>query len=314
MAPARRNKKKGNKALKKTTKKGAYRKGAKMAMAIRRNPFVENKTRILSEIWQMNGHDMDPATGFANPTLYWPLIQGVGGSPVYSSGVFSVLPLHNYTTMFQTGRLNTEQSNRMSGTNIFAKYLNVKGKIRWPSQDDQASTPQSLQLVWGWTAPANFTTNTTPDLSALTPQQLTAHIIEQLGEYFNSPVDELQFQQKRNNNIRIAGKRWLKPRTTGQISQTASVYHDVVDGATGVGVKPDTKFSCSFKIMKKTHYDAGGQVNYAGTAEVDQAYNLNDHPIPFVVLYQPEEGNLYPGDADKRPAVAYNSALYYTDS
>jgi len=133
--------------LKKTSKKGAYKKGAVKQFAKRQNPFVENKTRILSEIWQMNAHDIDPATGMIDPINGgegWPLMAGVAGNPIYSSGIFNILPLHNYTTMFQAGRLNTDNSNRMSGNNIFAKYLNVKGKVIWPNGDNISRLPQSL--------------------------------------------------------------------------------------------------------------------------------------------------------------------------
>lgn len=312
------SKKKANpKNLKKTTKKGAYKKGAVNQMAKRRNPMVEQKTRVLSEIWQMNAHDADPGTGFIDPINNgsgWPLMNGVAGSPVYSSGIFNILPLHNYTTMFQAGRLNTEQSNRMQGTNIFAKYLNVKGKIIWPVGDDISRLPQSVQLIWGWTCPANLTNHTVPALGAAMPQNLTAHIVEQIGEYFNSTVDEFAFKPKRNNNLRILGKRWLKPRQGDQYTAVPNA-HTTTTGTDKIsGTLPDTKFNLSFKIFKKTHYDAGGLLSYAGTAEQDQCYNLNDHQIPFVCLYQPQEGTLYPGDPDKRPNVAYNSILYFTDS
>tara|TARA_B100000519_G_scaffold174193_1_gene161966 strand:- start:339 stop:1331 length:993 start_codon:yes stop_codon:yes gene_type:complete len=305
------------KNLKKTTKKGAYKKGAVKQMAKRRNPMVEQKTRVLSEIWQMNGYDADPGSGLIDPInngAGWPLINGFAGSPIYSSGVFSLLPLHNYTTMFQAGRLNTEQSNRMQGNNIFAKYLNVKGKVIWPVGDDISRLPQSLQLIWGYTCPANFTSSTVPAVGGLMPQNLTAHIVEQLGEYFNSKVDEFSFIPKRNNNLRILGKRWLKPRQGDQYTAVPNA-HTTTTGTDKIsGTLPDTKFNVSFKIFKKTHYDAGGNLSYAGTADQDQCYNLNDHPIPFVVAYQPNENVLSPMDPDKRPNIAYNSILYYTDS
>lgn len=305
------------KNLKKTTKKGAYRKGAVKQMAKRRNPMVEQKTRVLSEIWQMNGHDADPTTGLIDPINNgngWPLIQGIGNSPVYTSGVFSLLPLHNYTCMFQAGRLNTDNSNRMQGNNIFAKYLNVKGKVIWPAGDDISRQPQSLQMIWGWTCPSNFTTLTTPNVSAALPQNLTAHIVEQVAEYMNAKVDEFSFIPKRNNNLRILGKRWIKPRQGDQYTAVPNA-HTTTTGTDKIsGTLPDTRFNISFKIFKKTHYDAGGNINYVGTTDQDQCYNLNDHQVPFVVFYQPNESTLYPGDADKRPSVAYNSILYYTDS
>lgn len=303
--------------MRRTSKKGAYKKSKVQAMATRRNPMVENKTRVLSEIWQMNGHDADPATGLIDPINGgegWALQAGVAGSPIYSSGIFSILPLHNYTTQFQSGRLNTDNSDRIVGTNIFAKYLNVKGKVRWPIGDNISRLPQSLQLIWGYTSPANYTSNTVPNVAAVVPQQLTAHIVEQIGEYFNAQVDEFSFIPKRNNNLTILGKRWIKPKQGNQYTAPPGHLPATIGNDRVEGTLPDTKFNVSFKIMKKSHFDAGGNISYAGTADQDQCYNLNDHQIPFVCFYQPDESTLGGPDPDKRPKVAYNSILYFTDS
>lgn len=303
--------------MKRTTKKGAYKKSNVKAMAVRRNPMVENKTRVLSEIWQMNGHDADPNTGLIDPINGgegWPLQAGVAGSPLTSTGIFSVLPLHNITTMFQSGRLNTDNSNRMVGNNIFAKYLNVKGKIRWPNGDNISRLPQSLQLIWGYTCASNYTSATNPQLGALLPQNTTAHIVAQIGEYFNSQVDEFSFIPKRNNNLTILGKRWIKPRQGKQYTAVPGHTRTVTGVPLVEGTLPDTSFNVSFKIFKKLHYDAGGNIAYAGSMDQDQCYQLNDHRIPFVCFYQPDEATLGGPDVDKRPNVAYNSILYYTDS
>lgn len=305
------------KNMKRTSKKGAYKKSKVKALSIRRNPMVENKTRVLSEIWQMNGHDADPATGLIDPINGgegWPLMAAFAGSPISSTGQFNLLPLHNITTMFQAGRLNTEQSNRLQGVNLFAKYLNVKGQIIWPQGDEISRTPQSLEMIWGWTCPVNATSTSVPALGAQVPQNVTAHIVNQVAEYFNARTDEYSFIPKRNNNLRILGRKKLFPKQGDQY--TAVPQNTATTLGTDVikGTLPNTKFNISFKIFKKLHYDAGGNISYAGTADQDQCYNLNDHQIPFVIIYQPNEGVLYPGDPDKRPNVAYNSCFYYTDS
>lgn len=303
--------------MKRTSKKGAYKKDKVKALAIRRNPIVENKTRVLSEIWQMNGHDADPATGLIDPINGgegWPLMAGVAGNAIYSSGIFNILPLHNCTTQFQSGRLNTDNSDRMIGNNIFAKYLNVKGKVRWPNGDNISRLPQSLQLIWGYTSAANYTSNTVPAVGGLLPQQLTAHIVEQIGEYFNAQVDEFSFRPKRNNNLTILGKRWIKPTQGNQYTAVPGHLPATIGADRVEGTLPDTKFNISFKMFKKLHFDAGGNISYVGTTDQDQCYNLNDHQIPFVCFYQPDEATLGGPDVDKRPNVAYNSILYYNDS
>jgi hypothetical protein len=209
----------------------------------------------------------------------------------------------------------TDQSDRMNGNAVFAKWLNVKGKVRFPVDDDIARLPQNLEMIWGWTAPINATANTTPEVGELTPLSVTSHVTAQVAEYFNAQVDELQFIPKRNNNLQILGRRRVRP----DISKTYTAPPTALAGTTTQytgGVVPDWKFNISFKIMKKVHYDSGGEVEYSSpnTNPKDRCYINNDQRIPFVVFYQPDEGILYPGDEDKRPAVAYNSILYFSDS
>lgn len=304
-----------SKTMKKTTKRGAYKKGKVKNWVNRRRPFVETKTRVLSQIWQLNALPALAASGLANPTDYQPLIADQTGA-VVSTGVFSHLPLNNYNFMTQVGGMSgTDQSDRMNGNSIFAKWLNVKGKIRFPVDDDIARLPQNLEMIWGWTAPMNKTTNTTPEIGELTPINVVSHVTEQVAEYFNAQVDELQFVPKRNNNLQILGRKRIRP----DISKTYQAPPTALAGTTTQytgGVVPDFKFNVSFKIMKKIHYDAGGEVEYSSpnTNPRDRAFINNDQRIPFVVFYQPDEGILYPGDEDKRPAVAYNSILYFSDS
>ena len=305
-----------SKVMKKTTKKGAYKKGKVKNWVNRRRPFVETKTRVLSEIYYLNAMPALAASGLANPTDYVPLIAGQTGS-VVSTGIFSQLPLHNYNYMTQVGaQSGTDQSDRMNGNAVFAKWLNVKGKVRFPVDDDIARLPQNLEMIWGWTAPINATANTSPEVGELTPIDVTAHVTAQVAEYFNAQVDELQFIPKRNNNLRILGRRKVRPN----INRTYQAPPGALLGSTGTqytgGVVPDWKFNISFKIMKKIHYDSGGEVEYSSpnVNPKDRAYINNDQQIPFVIFYQPDEGILYPGDEDKRPAVAYNSILYFSDS
>lgn len=304
-----------NKVMKKTTKKGAYKKGKVKAWVNRRRPFVETKTRVLSEIAYLNALPALPASGLANPTDYQPLIAGQTGA-VVSTGIFSQLPLNNYNFMTQVGSMSgVDQSDRMNGNAVFAKWLNVKGKVRFPVDDDIARLPQNLEMVWGWTAPMNKTTNTDPEIGELTPIDVVSHVTEQVAEYYNSQVDELMFKPRRNNNLHILGRRRVRPN----ISRTYQAPPSALAGTTGQytgGVVPDWKFNISFKIMKKIHYDQGGEVEYSSpnTNPKDRAFINNDQKVPFLIFYQPDEGVLYPDDEDKRPAVAYNSILYFSDS
>lgn len=301
---ARQPYRKYSKNMKKTTKKGAYKKGKVKAMAIRRNPMVENKKRELANI--------TIGTEIQDPTEWNPLMSGTVGA-VDSTGIFSLLPLTNYTTQFQVGMRNgVDSSDRMSGTNLFGKYLTAKGIIRFPAGINIQSVPQNLELIWGWVPAMNATVNTAPAVGNITPANVTNHIISQVAEFLNARTDQLRYVARREQHIQILGRRRIRPnlnRSYAAPAQSGTIANS--------GVIPDVKWNCKWPLMKKVHYDFGGTVtNYPDTPVVEErCFNLNDDRLPFLVFYQPDANEISdPDDADEHPQVAYNSMFYFTDS
>ena len=310
-------KQRGN--MKKTTRKGAYRKNKIKAMQIRRAPLVETKARelaaIASPFGAVNGQISDPSV--YNPLLS-STIKLIDAIP--STGVFNLLTLANFYTQFQVGqRVAVDNDDRIMGNNVFAKYLNVKGIVRFPNMENIQNSPQSLELIWGWCPPINATTSTAPAVTGLSPASIYQHITAQVSEYMNAQGDQLRFHPKRDQSCRIVGRRKVRPNLGRQYSMPPNTVHHTTGADVNTGVVPDWKFNISFKMMRKIHYDKGGIISYVddkGATIDEQTFNLNDHRVPFVVFYQPDYGIIGGGTptADLVPHVAYNSMFYFTDS
>lgn len=315
------SKRKGSKNMKKTTRRGAYKPSKVKNIKRRLAPLVETKTRELAEIAAPFGAQSGQ---IADPTVYNPLMASTAQpaphtNAIPSTGIYNLLTLANFYTQFQVGqRVAVDNANRINGNSIFAKYLNVKGIVRFPVAENIQAYPQSLELIWGWCPPMNATTNTAPAVTSLSPASLYSHITAQVSEYMNAQSDQLRFHPKRDQHCRIVGRRRVRPNLQRQYTLPPTIKDDG-QAVQSEGVVPDWKFNVSFKIMKKIHYDRGGVISYVDDNQNtidEQCYNLNDHAIPFVCFYQPDYGVINGGVAteDTVPNVAYNSILYFNDS
>tara|TARA_B100000519_G_scaffold198677_1_gene208585 strand:- start:651 stop:1664 length:1014 start_codon:yes stop_codon:yes gene_type:complete len=315
--------KKKSTVMRKTSRKGAYKKNKVRAFKRRMAPLVETKTRELAEIAAPFGASSGQ---IADPSVYNPLMASTAQpaphtNAIPSTGIYNLLTLANFYTQFQVGqRVGVDNANRINGNNIFAKWLNVKGIVRFPLSENISAYPQSLELIWGYCPPINATTNTAPAVTGLSPSSIYSHITAQVSEYMNAQGDQLRFHPKRDQHCKIIGRRKVRPNLQRQYALPPTVKdRDSDDGQETVGVVPDWKFNISFKLMRKIHYDRGGTISYIDDNQntIDEVcYNLNDHAIPFVCFYQPDYGVIGGGapNEDEVPNVAYNSMFYFTDS
>lgn len=309
------------KAMKRTSRKGAYKKSNVKAIKRRVAPLTETKTRELAVIANPFGAQSGQ---IADPTVYNPLMASTSQpaphtNAIPSTGIYNLLTLANFYTQFQVGqRVGVDNSDRINGTNVFGKYLNVKGIVRFPLAENIQAYPQTLELIWGYCPPINATTNTAPAITSLSPADVYAHITRQISEYMNAQSDQLRFHPKRDQHCRILGRRKVRPNLQRQYTLPPNTISED-ESAESVGVVPDWHFNVSFKLMRKIHYDRGGTISYVDDNQntIDEVcYNLNDHAIPFVCFYQPDYGVINGGVAseDTVPNVAYNSMFYFTDS
>lgn len=264
---------------------------AKRAMIKSRQPLVETKSRIQSEI----------TTGETVPQI--PQCKEFESI----SGVFHNLPLSAYWSMEQgTGE------DKMLGQSVFSRYLNAKVQIRFPGGENAITDRHyPMELVCGWIPSSiHATTFTTPKVGDILPADINTYIIKAVSEYFNARTDKLDFIPKHASTIKITYRKRI--RSNQMKHNTLTLQSDY--GQTE-GLIPDVNLFPKWKTNKKVFYERGANViRFAGT---NNHFYPNYSWIPFMVVYSPmfagEAGNA-PLPVEKQPRVCYNVAHYYTDS
>ena len=284
-------KKKQNKNMKKTTKRGAYNKNRKKAMMIRRAPLVETKSKTSEDLVDQFG--LTPTTNF------------------YQS---QTRHKHINPDVFTCWKQGTDEAECV-GRSVYVKYLKRKIKIRFPQPPFQSSgidkkipnVPQHLELVWGFVPmPLNLTGHTNPLVYEATLSDINKHINDRVVDFFNDRADFLRFVPKKASSIRIIGRRKVRPdmRFNSGMNPTLNYNEDII------GSIPDYTTSLYWPMMRKIHFEKSNELH-------DDKPGLfpNYTWLPFCVLYNRDYEDILPEDrAACMPSVAYNDALYYTDS
>lgn len=290
---------KGN--MKKTTKRGAYNKNRKKAMMIRRAPFVETKSKTSEDLVDQGFRSAPPTTFYQsntphkhiNPEVYFCWKQGLGEAECI-------------------------------GQSVYVKYLKRKIIVRFPqppfvtgtgaSQTDKEIPiyPQNLELVWGFVPqPMNLTGNTSPvKVYDNTIDHTNAHINQRVVDYLQDRADFLRFVPKKASTIRIIGRRKVKP----DMRHFSGMGPQLDSNNEIVGNVPDYNTSIYWPMMRKLHLEKSNNfTDFAGG--IKDAMYPNYSWLPFCVLYDRDWDDV---PADKRvayaPSVAFNDAIYYTDS
>jgi len=299
--------------MKKTTRKGAYKKARKNQMVIRRAPMVETKRRVHSIINGFNNNnDGTPSTEYQDI---------VGGLTIPNNDAFTLIDLASfYRNSHGFNEFN------MLGDAVFSKWLKLKVQIRWPEGANMIVNPVKLYLITGWvTQPTGWTLNTTPTEQAATKNNLMEHLTAQLKEYFDERRDFLRFREKAESNIVISKWQSLQPdlrhavaAVPGQIDTESDPTNPPSIRTTGA--VPFVKRSYTWKIMRKYHYAEGtpvatGTTPPAGVTQDTQNLYPNNQSIPFALIYNPEYARMKNANNEAVNAiVAYNDVHYYSDS
>ena len=262
-------------------------------MMIRRAPMVETKSKTSEDLLDQGLITFAPTQFYQsntphkhiNPEVFFLWKQGLGEA-------------------------------EMVGRSVYAKYLKRKILVRFPQPPFQTSGtdkeipvyPQNLELIWGFVPmPLNLTGNTTPAVYNNTRDHINAHINQRVVDYFQDRADFLRFVPKKASTIRILGRRKVRPnmnRFSGMPPQLDS-KDDIV------GNVPDYQTSIYWPMMRKLHFEKANDITGTGV----EGYFPNYAHLPFCVLYDRDWDDV---PSDKRiayaPSVAYNDAIYYSDS
>jgi hypothetical protein len=176
-----------------------------------------------------------------------------------------------------------------------------------------------LQVIWGFcTNPAQFTPYTSPTDNTVTQAQFTQHVMQQIEDQWNSPDDQLEFADRNNSNLRILGKRWVRPDRTARIGLPQQYAFGAV-GATQPyieGGPPDVTMTLSWPMMRKW------RLTKTSPSDGSAAFFYNNQSwLPFTIVYSPDYDSVNPGDATEPEAIPeanriqlqYCTCMWYQD-
>lgn len=221
---------------------------------------------------------------------------------------------------WQNSLSNPDGHTDFRGKDIFIKWWKMKYKFTFPSGESSIKEPMRIQLVWGFcTNPTQYTPYTTPKDSTATGAEYRLHAQRQIEDSFNSPDDMMEFRIKNKSNMRILGKKWIRPDRTARVGLPQQYAFGAV-GATQPyieGAPPDVTGTISFPMMRK--YRFTHTTNGTGT---EMNYN-NQSWIPFCIVYMPDFAKINYGDAEadkpkeiveaNRVQFLHNSCVWYQD-
>lgn len=297
------------KYMKATTRRGAYKKGNKRRMQIRRAPFVETKSKTQEDlVVQFNG------------------LTDTSVFRTYNKEMVELFPETFY--MWKQG-LN---ENECIGNSVYAKYLKMKIGIRFPQPAFTSGaynkaipmTPQNYELIWGWIPnELGHTGQTTPKAPETSINDITSFISQRLKDYFDEQKDKMRFIPKQASTIRIVGRRKIRP----DLRHMSTAPPQTTDASMGddyaVGTIPDRFTSISWKMNKKLHLQPTAKLWSTGTYPNEVfheglfAGNFGTW-LPFAVLVNWDYANLPGGGGDSTqaycPSIQFNDCIWYSDS
>jgi len=305
-------KKLGN--LKRTTKKGAYKKNIKRNFQVRRAPFVETKSQDTEQVITRLGiTGTESVLGLRNSLL--PL-------ELQNATALTVLPLQPYV-------LNSQgiTDETIVGTSIYSKYLKAKVEFELPYGDDTIRHPAEVYLIHGWvTQPIGATAHTTPSDKDITFGFYHNHINDQIQQYFNDRLDKIRVIPKNTSNLKIEGYRKLRVKKNNNLGMTSQIFESGLNDVI-VGSQPTINMNVSWKCNKKLQLTRGeAMISPNPIIQPTQFMYPNNSWIPFLCVYNPTFSSftdnatgpglspIYPPGVEPKIKVRYNVQHYFSDS
>lgn len=290
------------KYMRKTTKRGAYKKSTKKNMMVRRAPFVETKSKTYEDLQAEYPHMLDHLQFTTRTTPH--------------------RHMNPETFLIHQQGLDEHQ---VIGSSIYAKYLNMKLQVRFPQIAFSTNgvnkivplVPQEYELIWGWIPnPLSATGQTTPSAPDMTLFDINTHINQRVEDYVNQQKDRLRFIPKKASTIRIVGRKKIRPN----LNRSSTAPPQTIDATTTndyvVGSIPDVNVNIQWNLMRKLHLEKATNLVKDDTKPTVEHPGLfpNYSWLPFCVFVNWDYENLPADKEPYMPSIAYNSILYYSDS
>jgi len=294
------------KFLKKTTKRGAYSTDRKKAINTRMRPMVETKN------WKDS--DLALIVGMATPGDPYGLYPDPRNKQAIDYSMGNISPMCN------NFGFNGLDGSTFIGDNRYARMLQQKVQISFPQGENIPLVPQEAWLIHGWvTEPLNVSTITSGAIqpSAVTPAFLTQYLTEQVKEYFNERNDVLDWVPKGRSNIKVLGKKLIRPRSNTRAWTTAA--NSLGAGVSGYPADAQVISDSPLYVLNWNFHRK--QQMYEGPPGPGSSQPSTPSPlhferggwIPFSVIYQPKFEDQYDA-TPSRLQVRSDSKFYYSDS
>ncbi len=305
---------KGSKALKKTTKKGAYKKDAKANFGKRRRPFVETKTREAITVNLHNSYSGEFDLNYPNVLEFVDL-------PV--DDAFTLLEPRTFTRMCQG-----IGEDKMIGESVFSRYVKQKVTFKYPGGSNQIAFAHNMYLISGWiTVPIGLSDtignqwngSDIPAISQIDFNSLKSYIAYQVKQYYNEREDKMRFIPKETTSIKVESYRKIRANRndiTGLLPNDGGALSATASG----GEIPHIHMSNTWTVNRKVHYAKGKAISVSGSIPSQVTNDTenwfpNHAWLPFTVIYNPDFENQK--DIAGNPAtiqICHNDQHWYTDA
>ena len=303
---------KPRKNLRSVSRRGAYAPRVKKQMMNLRNPIIENKSRIHSDVALANSHEIETRDDSEAENFEF-LTQGDTQQPlnwrlIPNDDAFTLIPLTPFYRMQQG--LKPYQ---MIGDTVMAKWLNTKIEVRFPQGEifpkihgDTTTLYRNMMIqenakvyaIWGMitkaiNAPLISVGGVAKPLDQWTQANILSYIQSELQPYFDNDYDKLSFRPKETTNIKIEKYVRLKPNLSETIAAPATPASGNGNSVTAIsqatGSVPSIQKSHTFTFNRKVLYTEGYPAEQQ-SGEID-FQNLGpyqgDTHLPFLILYNP---------------------------
>jgi hypothetical protein len=317
-------------AMKKTTKKGAYKPARKKQMAIRRAPLVEG-------FKYQSAPDTNESFRLSRTVAYNNVMNRA-----FIAGYVQNLDVPN-DGLSTDGTITPFVGPTCRGRDIYSKMTALKMRFEFPENIHAIRTAYQPPIVyWGWIKKTAFRTNAmTPAPAALTEDFYKTLIDDELLAQYNEANDRLDFTDRRPTQYKIIGKRTIFPDRNKSISNTtwlkgaASVAlptsaesvlplpgggaENPAESMAAITSLPPVFHTCRWKVNRKIGLQRTTSWMGPSTAE---RFVPADCWIPFCFVFNPSFASQInsasvtdPNESDHgQIQVSFNSVHYYTDS
>ena len=260
----------------------------------------------IAECKKFTGYRMDPT----------PQPLGIKQFYLSNSASATFIPIHPF--YYMRARRDLDIISSVEGRDIFSKYLQTKLEIKYPqTRFGPRGGTRPIEIIYGFCAPINLSDRTTPDNDSPTEGDILDHVIDQVGDDFDSKDDTMEFKQRRKRQYNIVGRFKVKPNHNATVPSPLIAQAPTSTGW-GENDVPVMRRNVNWKMMKKVRYHRSHQGE--PTDPEEPILYPNEAYLPFLLIYNPDFDNYGENTVDpdgnheiRRCSIRYHSCHWFND-